>query len=446
MTQPPVRTGACPSCGAPVSFALASSVVAVCGYCRFAVARTDRDLRLVGKVADLVPTTPEAAIGDEGNVAGHRFRVFGRLQIDHGRGPWDEWYVALENGGWGWLARAQGRWYATSPAPYAPGSAPDYARAVAGTRLELAGQTWVVAERGRSRVLSAEGELPLPVRVGEEGRYLDLSGPAGAFATLDYGDGSEPPRLYVGRVVPAEQVRFTMRAAGPRPAHVVETARLRCPSCGAPVELFVPDRAERRTCGHCNALLDVEHGELRYLKHLEPRPVRPTIPIGARGTLRGEAVVCTGFMLRSVVEDGEWFQWTEYLLWTPAGYRWLTEDARGHFHLYRPIEIGDVVVDGHQAFVGDRRFRLHTSGDVAPAHVDHVQGEFYWRVEVGDTSRLDDYVAPPEALGIERTQDEIHAALGTWVDPHELWRAFGLSGPPPRPSGTGLAQPAPSAR
>ena len=84
----------------------------------------------------------------------------------------------------------------------------------------------MVAECGQSRVLSAEGELPYPTRSGETGRYLDLSGPSGAFATLDYGDGSEAPRLFAGTVLAPDAVRITDHAVGPRPEHRVDTARL----------------------------------------------------------------------------------------------------------------------------------------------------------------------------------------------------------------------------
>ena len=46
----------CPSCGAPVEFAIGSSVVVICGYCRSVVARTDRGVESHGKVAALIDT------------------------------------------------------------------------------------------------------------------------------------------------------------------------------------------------------------------------------------------------------------------------------------------------------------------------------------------------------------------------------------------------------
>src|ERR1700712_749875 len=96
------RQAECPNCGAPVVFQLASSQALVCGYCRFAVVRSDRDLSAQGRVSDLVPPAAPIAVGDEGAVGNKTFHVLGRMQLDHGRGPWDEWYVSFTDQTWGW--------------------------------------------------------------------------------------------------------------------------------------------------------------------------------------------------------------------------------------------------------------------------------------------------------------------------------------------------------
>jgi endogenous inhibitor of DNA gyrase (YacG/DUF329 family) len=41
----------CPSCAAPIEFQKGSTIVLICPYCRAAVARTDRGLNDLGKVA-----------------------------------------------------------------------------------------------------------------------------------------------------------------------------------------------------------------------------------------------------------------------------------------------------------------------------------------------------------------------------------------------------------
>src|SRR4051812_40045645 len=95
--------GSCPNCGAPIEFALGSSMAKVCEFCRHTIVRSDRGLENLGKVADLALTPSLIAVADEGTLNGRPLRVRGRVQLDWGKGPWDEYYVAFEHGqSWGW--------------------------------------------------------------------------------------------------------------------------------------------------------------------------------------------------------------------------------------------------------------------------------------------------------------------------------------------------------
>src|SRR2546422_1163879 len=53
----------CPACGAPVSFKTGSSVVVVCEHCQSVVARTDRALEDLGKVAEIADTGSPLDVG-----------------------------------------------------------------------------------------------------------------------------------------------------------------------------------------------------------------------------------------------------------------------------------------------------------------------------------------------------------------------------------------------
>src|SRR5712692_10699179 len=110
----------CPGCGGPIEFKIGSAMVTICPYCRSVVARGDRQLENLGKVADLVETDSVLAVGLKGRYQGVPFELTGRTQLRHqAGGVWDEWYAAFADGRWGWLAEAQGRFYLTfeKPAP-----------------------------------------------------------------------------------------------------------------------------------------------------------------------------------------------------------------------------------------------------------------------------------------------------------------------------------------
>lgn len=433
------RTARCPNCGGPIAFGLGSSAALVCPHCRYSVVRTGTDLAAIGRVADLVPTAPPIAVGDSGLLAGRAFRVAGRMQLDHGSGPWDEWYLGFDDGTWGWLAQAQGRWFLTKPTP--PATLPPWQSMRPGVQgaLPPTGPTvWTVTEQGTSVVVSGEGELPFPIASGQQGWFADLSGPNGAFATIDYGDGRQTPQLFAGREVAPNDLKLE-RAGGPRPEEKVAMGKVECPSCGAPIELRSAE-SERAACSYCYALLDVTKGNLRIVEKLNQARQQPLIPLGTQGTLDGESLTVIGYMERFTVAYGMTFAWREYLLYGAKGYRWLLEDGF-HWTFLTPISASDVsVFSGHSVQFDGRHYRRFSSNT---ATVRFVVGEFYWKVRAGEQALATDYVAPPNLVSEERTGNEIVWSKGRYVDPQELWSAFKLTGKPFATQGVAPAQPNP---
>lgn len=392
-----------------------------------------------------MPTAPPFGVGDSGLIEGKAFRVLGRLQLDHGAGPWDEWYVALldEAGGdsWAWLARAQGRWYLTQPAAEAA-DLPSWRDAAPGSLVEIGrAQSWRVGSRGHGRVVSCEGELPFETTSGDGSRYVDLHGPGGGFATIDYGKDKKDRMLFVGHEVPASLIVVHDTSGAPRPIEKVEARKLSCPSCGAPLEIVSPD-AKRIACQYCYALCDLEDDELKILEKLEALRSLPRIPLGSRGTLGGEPSTVIAYLERFTVVDGTRYDWREYLLYGESGYRWLLEDS-GHWTLLRSISPADVtMLGGHARYDGIdyRPFSRIT------ATVSLVIGELYWRVEVGEKVAAADFVAPPRILSREQSEDEVVWSAGEYVEPREIRKAFGLEGAPSwYPHGVAPAQPSPYA-
>jgi hypothetical protein len=73
------------------------------------------------------------------------------------------------------------------------------------------------------------------------------------------------------------------------------------------------------------------------------------------------------------------------------------------------------------------------------ARVTYVEGEFPWRVLVGDVAQAHDYVCPPKMISIEVEQNEHGADVNfTQMRPissDEVWAAFKRQGEPPRSYG-----------
>lgn len=433
----------CPSCGAALTFR-PGTMVAVCAYCKALAARKDRDPELIGKVADLVDTGSPLGLGASGTYTGRAFTLAGRVQLKHPLGGvWDEWYLALDDGRWGWLAEAQGRFYLTfTQTPH--GTLPAAGSLQAGGLADLGPDgLWTVGEISEATFHSAEGEIPWAVEPGATYRFADLSGRHGAFATLDYSE--DPPLFFLGREIALADLGIQ---GGVRKPLKVGTQNLNCPTCGGVLALHAPDLTQRVGCPSCGSLLAAENGKLAFLKSLKQPHQDVVIPLGADGQLNGEKVTCIGQLRRSCTIEGTAYPWNEYLLLDSRhGFQWLVQ-TEGHWSLAVAVPPGEIpqAREGQKnvSALGTnwRRFQ-----DVA-AVVEGVWGEFYWAVEQGEQVQVTEFVAPPRSLTRERQShkgggEEVNWSLSTYLEPEVVWSAFKLEGAPPAPMGIASFQPNP---
>lgn len=414
--------GNCPNCGAPIEFAVGSSLSKVCEFCRNTVVRSDRGLAGLGKVADLVDTPSLVAVGDEGTLAGRPLRVMGRVQLDHGAGPWDEYYVAFDHGqSWGWLAYAQGQWFTTSPVSGL--SIPRYDELLPERDVPLGpAGNFRVAEVRSGRIVSAEGELPGAFPAGFTRYYADLWAPRQAFATLDYGDHSAPPVAYLGWAFPESALSIT--ALGPRSTKKVAATTLKCPNCGGDVPALAPDRSERLGCPYCGAVSDI--AERKVIAHQERARSQPVIPIGSHGTLDGVNYVCIAMVRRGSQFDEELYEWEEFLLWSQGlGFRWLVLDPETGWSFVSPVNLAEVDLGfmPERAALGGRWFQQRNRN---VARVRYVVGEVYWKCEVGEATQVMDFVNGDDVLSREEGPGEVNWSQSTPRDWPTVAQAFNL--------------------
>ena len=436
----------CPSCAAPIEFKAGSTIVVVCKFCRSVVARTDRALEDLGKIAEIIQTQSPLKIGLKGKYLNHGFELTGRAQLKHeAGGVWDEWYATFANGWVGWLAEAQGRFYMTFYQPL-PGGArvPDYSNLIVGQPLpaQIGSEVFVVSEKGAATAIAAEGEIPYQLTPNETGYYADLSGANRVFGTIDY--SMNPPWVFVGKEVTLEELGLSGARPAERAAPTVSAAGLNCPNCGGPIELRAPDASERVTCPNCDSLLDIQQGNLKYLKTLQSQAQNYILPIGAIGNFSDvlpqvkEPMQIIGAMTRSVTVEGIQYFWHEYLLYNPKiGFRWLVH-SDNHWSFVEPVAAGDVS-DGSISTIGKgSTVSYHGEGAAknktfkifqhATAKVEHIRGEFYWRVRVGEAVTAIDFVNAPFMLSKETSVDgkEINWSLGTYLPREKVEKAFNV--------------------
>jgi hypothetical protein len=300
--------------------------------------------------------------------------------------------------------------------------------------------TFVASEVRTARFVTGAGELPFDVEPGSSLRYVDLTGPRGQFATIDYGTGAAAETLYVGREVTLDELGMRGLPSDEERRRQARGEALGCPQCGGPLEIRAPDQTQRVACPYCGSLLDATK-DLAVLQALARVTVQPVIPLGSRGRLDGVEWTVIGFMERSVTVEDVRYPWQEYLLYEPRkGFRWLV-DSKGHWSFVEPLAAGDVAgLTTRSPRCRDVAFKHFQGGH---AVVDHVLGEFYWAVARGDTTETDDYVHPPFMLSVERDASELNCSMGTYRKPREIEEAFGLERLGKRPQGVAPHQPWP---
>lgn len=422
----------CPSCAAPIEFKAGSTIVLVCPFCRSAVARTDRKLEDLGKVAEIAESESPLKIGLHGTFKGNKFELTGRAQNRHELGGfWDEWYATFSNGWVGWLAEAQGKFYLTFYQPLPKDAQiPSFDNLQIGQSVpQIPGKTpLMVTEKGTATAIAADGEIPYKLTPNERSDYADLSGVEKAFGTIDY--SMNPPLVFVGQEVSLADIGLADARPAERKARPVAVGKMGCPNCGGSLELNAPDKTERVTCPFCNSLLDVNQGNLKFFKSLKKIENPFVLPIGAEGVFTGDAKFkIIGAMVRSLRADGVKYFWHEYLLYNSSiGFRWLVH-SDNHWSFVEPVNAADVTNSGNyaknaQVVYQGKSFRIFQDATVS---VEHVQGEFYWRVEQGEKARAIDFVAAPLMLSQEITNNEMNWSAGNYLTNAEVEKAFNVS-------------------
>lgn len=228
------------------------------------------------------------------------------------------------------------------------------------------------------------------------------------------------------------------------PVAKVKTQALFCPNCGGPIQLRGFAHTLTAVCQQCLSVLDTTTPALRILQTAQANMRRtPKIPLGSRGKFGGTLYEAIGFQTRATDVDGTTYEWDEYVLFNPfKGFQYLSE-YQGHWNFIKPLRLLPRVQKAQRpvAFLGTQPYK-HFQRSVA--ETIFVLGEFPWRVHVGDTATLDDYIAPPYVLSSEWTAEEVTWSLGEYMLGQDVWNALGLKDAPPRPVGVYLNQPDPN--
>lgn len=109
-----IKSFKCPSCAAPVSVNISSTVAIVCRSCAALLDVSDKNVKTLKKYQNAANIKPRIELGSSGRFEGVDFQVIGfmRRQVVESiyRSQWDEYLLYHPTGGFRWLIEARGHW------------------------------------------------------------------------------------------------------------------------------------------------------------------------------------------------------------------------------------------------------------------------------------------------------------------------------------------------
>jgi len=215
-----------------------------------------------------------------------------------------------------------------------------------------------------------------------------------------------------------------------------------CPSCGGSVTIRAIGSSLNVVCSYCSSIIDTSNENYIVIETFtNKKRKKQIIELGDRGNLFGTLWENIGYMERK--DQSGKYTWSEYLLFNPMqGFRWLTEYG-GHWSFVKTIKDkpeSDRVFNSSNITYKNTVYSLFNKGT---ATISFVIGEFYWQIRIGEKVDLIEFIAPPEILSIERSEDEVNWSIGSYINANLIRDAFSIKKIMPNQVGIAPNQPSP---
>jgi hypothetical protein len=481
-----MNTISCPTCGAPVTFHSAASVMAVCIYCKSTLIKDADSVRNIGKMSDVLEDYSPIQINTSGTIDGRGFLVVGRIQLRYSAGFWNEWYVLDDAGNGAWLSDGSGLYTYTrtvDTSSWPPGSLPPFDRVTPGSPLDM-GQApdgshmiFIAGDIRTAQCTGGQGELPFTVGAGYTARVADFHRGA-EFITLDYSDdvGADPKQPpaspstaaagstetmtsghtapqrsagYVGASSGAHASPATAAAGGtpivyrgvsvaldalkPQLLRDIETIKDEAGRFKGKVSnlecpscgasiAFSPGATTHLLCPTCHATIDVTSSVAEVIA-----AAKRIEAVRTTVALGAQATInATSFtvigLMRRAEISDEAGEWTEYLLYAPQKGFLWLVETTDGWERSDVLDAWPFWYSANQALLDGTTYTKLYDYN---AIVKYAAGAFNWRVEMGDVTRITEFQSGPAKLAAESNEAELTWSRSVPVAPKDLAAWFG---------------------
>lgn len=204
----------------------------------------------------------------------------------------------------------------------------------------------------------------------------------------------------------------------------IEIKTLKCPKCGASLEVRNLDAARSLHCKFCDSTMHLKAGaaELSDSKSII-YPPKSALKIGLTGDFAQGKCQLVG-RIRYGNAEGE--QWDEWLLMSESGqYLWLQEDDWDFTVMAKFTPADPVDPAGVTDFITLDRKRLEVE-EKSTGFIRFFEGELTWKATVDEAVHYIDAWDGDIIYSVEWTDEEIQFFKGREIKAQDLYRAFGI--------------------
>jgi len=203
---------------------------------------------------------------------------------------------------------------------------------------------------------------------------------------------------------------------------------IKCPNCGAPLELLGGKNVLSVTCRYCKSVIDLKNNYKILAQFQKEKKIKSPFKVGMQGKVKGIEWTIIGLIVYSTTKGVALKEyWVDHLLYSPIyGYAWLTyENGIVTFtkkvHSLPKKDLSpfnspkdNIIFDG----------KVYKFYECYEAYTVYVEGELTFIAKKDDVTQICEAIAPPFGLNKESALGEIEYSISEYLPQEETFKSF----------------------
>ncbi len=207
---------------------------------------------------------------------------------------------------------------------------------------------------------------------------------------------------------------------------------IKCPNCGAPLNVLGGRNIQSVVCEYCGSVIDLTDDYKIVSKFRKSTSKLFPLELGMQGDINHIKFTVIGYVGYASSPKSRVAEWIDFALHSPIyGYAWLTYE-NGVFVFSRRIRKTPVAkiwqMDKGDSFKFEgRKYRVYEG---YRSYVVSAGGSLTYLAKQGDSIYSIEAISPPYGIAYEHSEDEIEYYKMEYIPSKDIYESFGIKGTP----------------